>query len=554
MLQSLHIKNYVLIDSLEIDFPSGLVIITGQTGAGKSILLGALSLLMGAKADASVLLDSEETCVIEAVFSLKSNEHLQAILEKYDIDSFDDSLIIRRTIAKSGRSRAFINDLPVSVDLLKDLSSSLLDIHSQHQTQILSNKSFQLSILDYFASNEDLKRDYFNSWNRVNNLTKELQTLKAKLKDLEANSQYNKQVLDTLEKAKIQSGELLELESLHKQLSNAEEIKILLHQIAGDLSSLEGESLSIDSRLKDAVKNTTKLATYMPSCEPLIERLESARLELQDLYDELQTLDSNVYMSASELNKVEERMSLLYSLLKKYDCSTEQELLDFRDEIASQYLSTEDVSIHIEDITRDLDIATKEMSRLAASLTKSREKAASLLEKDLVDMLRYLELEHSVFKIDLRIKAYSATGTDEPDFKFSANGTELQNIEMCASGGEKSRIMLSLKALMARFENMPTMIFDEIDTGVSGSVADKMGRMICEMGKNMQVFAITHLPQVAAQGNIHFLVSKEVDGGVYKSSIRQIDGDERVLEIARLLSGETISKEAIANAHILLKK
>ncbi len=554
MLKALHIKNYVLIDSLDIEFPAGLVIITGQTGAGKSIILGALSLVLGGKADASVIGDSGDNCVVEAEFSANDDGWLKSFLDENGIDFDDDELIIRRVLNANGRSRSFVNDCPASVKVLSTLASRLVDIHSQHETMLLRDKTFQMSMIDHFAGNQKLLQQCFEAWRKVSALKNELETVSARIKELKAEQDYNQAQFDSLDAAKIAPGELEELESEQKRLANAEEIKTSLYQIENIFSTGdESEDISIDSALKDCVKLLGKVSSYVPQASALSERMESARLELDDILSEISELESTTEVSNERLTEVEDRMSLLYGLLKKYSCTTLDELAAVRDKFESALSDTVSLDDKKQQLEQQISEAEKEYDECCNALHSSREKVLKPFSDAICASIRSLELERSVFEAVLSPSQKGQNGADSVDFLFSSTGKSPVDVAKCASGGEMSRIMLCLKAKMAKFTNMPAMVFDEIDTGVSGSVADKMGAMICSMGEYMQVFAITHLPQVAAKGNAHYIVTKSFDGDRAVTAISKISGKERVLEIARLLSGAEVTPEAIANAERLLK-
>ena len=551
MLHSLHIENYILIDSLDITFPEGLVIITGQTGAGKSILLGALSLLSGAKADASVISEGADSCVVEAEFA-GADETLRALLAEADVEEDGDRLLIRRVVARSGRSRSFINDCPVPVGLLQDVASRLVDIHSQHKSLLLTDPHFQLSVLDHFAGNGARPASCREAWRSLQDLRAQLAAERERLARLQADRDYNEAQWRQLDEAKLVPGELESLEEEQRGLAHAEQIKEALGR-ALSLLEPEGETPGVVAALKESARSLERIAGYLPSVSDLQARLESARIELDDITSEIGTLDGRVDLSPGRLELVEERMSLLYTLLKKHNCSSIDELVAVRERYNEALFDATAADDRIHDLEKAVGEAEARYRAVCAELTASRGAAAPGFAAAITESLRFLELDRAVFDVAVSPAPESATGTDRVSYLFSATGREPIDVAKCASGGELSRIMLSLKAMMARFIGMPTLIFDEIDTGVSGSVADKMGRMICDMGRDMQVFSITHLPQVAAKGDAHYVVSKSVAAdGRTVSSIREVQGEERTMEIARLLSGATISDAAVANARALL--
>lgn len=549
MLRSLQIKNYALIDSLDIEFPAGLIIITGQTGAGKSIILGALSLVLGARSDTSMVGSSGDNCVVEAEFSVEGDEAVQAIIEENGLDWNGGILVIRRVMSKSGRSRSFVNDEPVNVRLLGEISDRLLDIHSQHATILLKDRQFQLSILDHYAGNSDLLEQCRQSYKSLVSAEKQLNEVSLRLDEAVKEKDYNRSRLDRLEAAGLKEGELEELEAEQKRLSNAEDIKESLFQAAACLSDQGREDVrELDTVLKEAVRLLSKTGTYIPEASVLADRVESARIDINDIKEEILKIESSVDVSAGTLEKVEERLSLLYDLLKIYSCGNVQELLAMKNELSENLLDTE----RIEEQKKMLEVRVgehrKKLCSICEALHESRKGHLIDFENVVGNSIRNLELEKAVFEVRLTETEVSATGKDEVTFLFSASGNSPIEVSKCASGGEMSRIMLCLKAMLAKYTNMPSMVFDEIDTGVSGSVADKMGSMICAMGEDMQVFAITHLPQVAAKGDAHYLVTKEIEGEAPRTDIRKIEGEDRIMEIARMLSGSTITPEAVANA------
>lgn len=554
MLSKLHVKNFVLIDSLEIDFPEGLVIITGQTGAGKSILLGALSLVMGSKADAGMLSDGADNCVVEAEFEVGGqDEGLQLILDENDIESDEGHLILRRTVSPSGRSRAFVNDFPVPLQVLQSISSRLIDIHSQHQTMLLSDRQFQLSILDHYAGNLQLLHDCAGAWRELLRLRSELALLEQQIAAIERNRDYNQAQFRQLDSAALRPGELEELEQEQKSLANAEEIKAAFCCVEALFdSSASDDGMSVDASLKEASRQLGKVSRFLPSVAQLSQRIDSCRLELEDIFSEVSSINGSTFLSEGRLEEVESRMSLIYSLMTKHSCANEAELIALRDSLSEELSDSDSLVERRNDLAKEIKQAEAAYNSIASALSRSRHDASESFARAIEESIRSLELPYAVFRLTLSESSPSASGTDAVSFCFSANNTEPVELSKCASGGEMSRIMLSLKAMMARYTQMPTMIFDEIDTGVSGSVADKIGSMVCEMGKYMQIFAITHLPQVAAKGNAHYLVSKEMKDGRALSTITRIQGRERVMEVARMLSGAHLTDAAIANAEELL--
>jgi DNA repair protein RecN (Recombination protein N) len=544
-----------LIDSLEIDFPEGLIIITGQTGAGKSILLGALGLVMGSKADSSMVSEGADNCVVEAEFET-SDMSIRDVLEENEAEWEDGHLTIRRVVNRSGRSRAFVNDCPVPVTVLQDISSRLVDIHSQHQTLLLNDKSFQLDILDHYAGVTGLRLECARLWKMLSEFRNELKGIEDKLDRLAGERDYNEAQLKQLEAASLREGELEDLEEEQKQLANAEEIKAGLAAVEELFTSASsgGDLPSVTSSLKEAGKQLVKVGRYIPAVSELAERVETCRRELEDILDEVVSVNSGTALSETRLEEVENRMSLIYGLLQKHSCADLAELIAFRDRLSDTLVDSsllEEKRMELKALIAETEV---QLNDIASRLHEGRASASLPFASAISDSIREMELPYAVFEVLLTHIPVSATGCDSIEFRFSSTGKNAVDVAKCASGGEMSRIMLALKSMMARYANMPTMIFDEIDTGVSGSVADKMGSVICSMGEFMQVFAITHLPQVAAKGSAHYLVSKNIDPETSKavSTIKKLSDEQRVMEVARMLSGSELTDAAIANAKSLI--
>ncbi len=566
MLRRLYVKNYVLIDSLDIEFPEGLVIITGQTGAGKSILIGSISLLLGAKADSSVIGGAGDNCIVEAEFEVSgSDSGLRGAVEDCGAEWDDERLILRRVVSRSGRSRAFVNDCPVSASALPEISSFLIDIHSQHQTLLLSDKVFRLSLLDHYAGSAPLLAEMKAAYFSYVSQKAELEELDRKIQRLDTERDYDAARHARLEAASLRDGELEELEAEQKRLANAEEIKENLFAVESAFSSPSDEAASLNETLRDCEKRLAKVAPYVAGVEVLGGRLASARVELDDILSEVRSFNEGIDVSAKRLEEVDSRLSLLYELLRSFSCRDVAELIAVRDELAAILHDSTALVEKREELAASAAASLANAQSLAAKLHELRSSVAGSFASDIEGSLHYLELQYAVFTVELTETPLGATGSDVVVFKFSASGKNPVDVAKCASGGELSRIMLCLKAMRARYTKMPTMVFDEIDTGVSGSTADKMGSMICSMGENMQVFAITHLPQVAAKGKAHYLVTKEIAAPDQTSAqnaepsdstvthIEKLDSEARVMELARMLSGSTITPAAIANARELLK-
>ncbi len=555
MLTALQVRNYVLIDSLEIDFQEGLIIITGQTGAGKSILLGALGLVMGSKADSSMVSEGADNCVVEAEFET-SDMSIRDALEENEAEWEDGHLTIRRVVNRSGRSRAFVNDCPVPVTVLQDIASRLVDIHSQHQTLLLNDKAFQLDILDHYAGVTGLRQECARLWKMLSELRNELKGIDEKLARLAGERDYNEAQLKQLEAASLREGELEELEEEQKQLANAEEIKAGLAAVEELFTSASsgGDLPSVTSSLKEAGKQLVKVGRYVPAVSELAERVETCRRELEDILDEVVTVNSGTALSETRLEEVENRMSLIYGLLQKHSCADLAELIAFRDRLSDTLVDSTLLEEKRMELKAQVAETQVQLNDIASRLHEKRASAALPFASSIAESIREMELSYAVFEVILNDVPVSATGFDSIEFRFSSTGKNAVDVAKCASGGEMSRIMLALKSMMARYANMPTMIFDEIDTGVSGSVADKMGSVICAMGEFMQVFAITHLPQVAAKGSAHYMVSKSIDPETSKavSTIKKLSDEQRVMEVARMLSGSELTDAAIANAKSLI--
>lgn len=537
MLRRLTIQNYALIDSLDIELPGGLIIITGETGAGKSIMLGALSLLLGGKGDVSALKDSSKNCVVEGEFELDGEE-----------------LILRRVISPAGRTRNFINDEPANLGELVSIASRIIDIHAQHQHLMLTDAAYQMQVVDYFAGTRTLLEKYRGVFSQLQKSEAALEELDANIARIEGEREYRQFQFDKLYQASLKEGELEELEQEQKQLANAEEIR---DGIYGAVSLMQPMGSSIVQNLKEAVHILQKSSNFVPELQELCNRLESCRIECKDIEDELETLGGSITVSPQRLEQVEERLSLLYSLMRKHSVASVEELLQIRDSLEQELLgaerSIEDRNALVERI-KELEA---ERNSLAEELSRAREAKIKGLGKTLQDSIRDLQMPYAVFEVALEDAGkYTMQGKDAVQFLFSANGNgKLNPVQKAASGGELSRIMLCLKALMANFTGMPTMIFDEIDTGVSGSIAHKMGELIGKMGERMQIIAITHLPQIASKRGTHLLVQKEFDRHNNAATrIRRIEGDERVKEVARMLSGSELTNAALENARELLKE
>ena len=553
MLSRLHIENYVLIDSLDITFPGGLSIITGRTGAGKSILLGALSLVLGGKAGPEMIGAHGSGCVVEADFDVQGDSPLRAFFEENDLDWNGGRITIRRVLSASGRSRSFVGDFPVPQGVLTELSSSLVDIHSQHQTRLLTDRDYQLEVLDGYAGALDQVAEVRTVWKRIAALRRELAAVRERRALEEEQREFNEARLERLVAAALVPGELDSLEAEQKVLAHAGEIKENLYSAHALLSPAEGGG--VISLLKEAEKYLARAGKYVPAAAELSERLDSSRLELDDILSGLTDLDERTEVPQDRLAQVEQRLSDLYTLLKLHRVPDLESLIAVRDHLAETLSKMESMEEEQTALERDLAAAEAAYETLSGELSDLRCKAAEPFSKAIQEQLRFLELEKATFRAEVSPSAAGASGKDAVRFLFSSDGTREVEVARAASGGEMSRIMLSLKAMMARFTEMPTMIFDEIDTGVSGSAADRMGSVICSMGRDMQVIAITHLPQVAAKGDAHYLVTRTEDPATGESvtGISLLSEEERLLEVARMLSGSSLTEAAVRNAAELLK-
>ncbi len=554
MLRSLHIRNYVLIDALDSSFPEGLVIVTGQTGAGKSILLGALSLLTGAKADASLISEGAETCVVEAEFSIDDEDgRLQALLEEHEADWDGGRLLIRRTLSRTGRSRCFVNDSPVPLQVLSELSGRLVDIHAQHQSLLLTDRRFQLSLLDHYARAAADAQALRGLWKELSSARAEREELRGRLAACAADRSYNEERFRRLDEARLRAGELAELEAEQKRLAHAEALREDLARALGLLRPESDELAGPSDALREAERMLERCQEYIPALEELCARIRSSRIELDDLSGELEQTAEGVEVSEERLAQVDARLRELYDLMHKYGCRSEEELLSLRDRYAGALDDSGALEERLSELEKKVEALEQDYAAAASALHDKRAGAAEGFAADILETLRFLELDRAAFEVDLLPAEAGPSGTDAVRFRFSSDGSPAVDVARCASGGEISRIMLSLKAMMARYTGMPTLVFDEIDSGVSGSAADRMGSLICRMGEDMQVFAITHLPQVAAKGQAHYVVRKRDEGGRSRSGIERVEGEARVEEIARLLSGASVTPQAIANARVLLQ-
>lgn len=550
MLKSLTIQNYALIDSLHIELGEGFSTITGETGAGKSILLGALSLLVGQRADTDALLDKNRKCIVEATFDI-SPYHLETFFEQNEID-YAQLSIIRREILETGRSRAFVNDTPVNLSVLKELGEKLIDIHSQHQNSYLTEWGFQLKVLDIIAGNQALLQQYRESFRRYHDLKKELADLIALSEKGQQELDYLQHQYNELDQAKLRQGEQQELEEEVKVLSNAEEIK----QYVGYASAiLNAEDRGTLIQLKEILHYLSRIKTLFPKVDPLLQRIDALYIEARDITDELERLYESVELDPEKLETTRQRLDFLYTLCQKHRVQNADDLIELYRQLGEKLQSIQSFGDSIEKVRRQLEEETQRLTGIAEQLRSNRQKIVPAFEEEIMQILRQLGMPHAVFSVAFeQLPEFHTTGLDAVTYLFSANRqVPPQDIAKVASGGEISRVMLALKSVIARSLAMPTIIFDEIDTGVSGEIADKMGQIMKSMANHMQVISITHLPQVAAKGKNHYLVYKsDTDKGAH-TQIKALSAEERVMEIAKMLSGKEISEAAINNARVLLQ-
>jgi DNA repair protein RecN (Recombination protein N) len=550
MLVKLYVQNYALIKELDVELDSGLTIITGETGAGKSILLGALSLILGTRADTTVLLDKNEKCIVEGTFRIEDYD-LNEFYISNDLD-YDPVTTLRREINPAGKSRAFINDTPVTVNLLKDIGGKLIDIHSQHQTLMLSDNSFQLNVIDSFAGTNRLLEDYRTAFLNFRKLKKEYAVLKEKTDRNKADLEYYQFQLTQLEESKFFENEQDELESEQEILTHSEEIKLAL---TNSLRHFSAEEFSILAMLRDVKICLGKIKAYLPDVESLAARTESSLIELDDLANEIEKLSISVEADPQRLLHVNERLDLIYSLLKKHRVNNLHELLIKKSEIEGQIASIVSGDERLEELEALLGQGADTLKTISSAMSEKRRSVLPEIEMKITELLKQLGMPNAKFRISLSESAdFTPTGIDQADFLFSANKQiPPENLAKIASGGELSRVMLSLKSLLTKNNNLPTIIFDEIDSGVSGEVADKVGQILSGMGKYMQVINITHLPQVASQGHKHYHVYKDDTDDSTFTRVKLLSEDERIIEVARLLSGSEVTETAMKNARELLK-
>lgn len=548
MLLSLSIKNYALIESLEIDFSDKFSIITGETGAGKSILLGALGLVLGNRADLASLKDKENKCVIEAHFLL-SNYHLQQVFEENDFD-YEDLTIIRREILPSGKSRAFVNDSPVNLTELQKLADLLIDIHSQHETRDLTDESYQINILDNVANTKDLVKQYQDELSQLKKLQKELEKTIVKRDELKKEQDYIAFLFQELEAANLQENEQIELEEELEQLNNVELIKENLDKV---LAISNEEEIGVISNLKEIKIALGKLSNFSKEYKELFERISSFVIEFQDVSDECFSISEKVVSDPERLELVNTKLQTIYNLQQKHQVNSIEKLLKIKDSLDEKVQQSDAIDSLILNLEEKVKSKHEEVLSLAESISNQRNEVAPKIASKIEQLIAQLGMPDAQLIFDIKKDKLNSLGQDVVSLNFSANkGMNVGAIKKVASGGEMSRIMLAVKSILAEYSSLPTIIFDEIDTGVSGEIALKMGEIMEKMSINMQVFAITHLPQIAVKGNQHYKVFKYNQGETTISELKLLSNDERIVEIAEMLSGKVITDSALNHAKTLL--
>jgi len=550
MLKSLHISNYALITELSIDFESGLSVITGETGAGKSIILGALSLILGQRADTKSIKIDADKCVIEAEFDISAYAHLNAFFEQNDLDNGGLICIIRRELTNTGKSRAFINDTPVGLNVVRELSMRLIDIHSQHENLLLSNVGYQLDVVDSIAQNSPILSVYKLTYLEWRNIQAELKQLQKTSEKQASDADYIQFQFQQLNEANLIENEQKELETEQDTLNHAEEIK---SELLKTQQLLEEDHASLPL-LKETISALSHIKSFIPNGINWYDRLQSSFIELKDISDEMRSFEEKVEFNPVRLEWVEARLSELFTLQKKYKVTSVAELIQLRDGFAKQLQRIDSFDEELDALKTKLEACLAKLTKNADNLTLSRKKACKPIETYLVDQLTKLGMPNIQFQVMISSETdYSENGNDEVQFLFSANKNRpVQPVTLIASGGEVSRLMLAIKSLVAHKADLPTIIFDEIDTGVSGEIANRMGEIMQTMSMDMQVITITHLPQIAAKGSHHYRVYKDESGQQTQTHIQRLTTNERLDELAHMLSGKNVTDAALLNARELL--
>ena len=551
MLKHLYIKNFTLIDELDIELHRGFSVITGETGAGKSIILGAIGLLLGQRADSKSIKSGADKCVIEAHFDL-SNYAMEAFFDENEIEFDAEDTIVRRELTAAGKSRSFINDTPVSLSMLKELGEQLVDIHSQHQNLLLQKQDFQLNVVDIIANDQKELMTYQQTFSQLSTLNSQLLQMKEDIERNRQNQDFLQFQYEELESAKLTDGEQEELEQQSETMEHAEDIKTALYEADNALAVDESGAVS---RVHTALYSLKSICQVMPNATELAERLDSCHIELKDIANEVSSMLEKTEFDPSELDHINARLDKIYELEKKYHADTIGELIIRRDELKQQLQGIENSDEALQELQQQIDQLSKQATKQANELTKLRQQAATQIEEQLRQRLVPLGMPNVRFEVNVKKGELNKTGQDAVSFLFSANtSTPLQPVSLVASGGEIARVMLSLKAMISGAVKLPTIVFDEIDTGVSGKIAEKMAEMMQEMGRQeRQVISITHQPQIAALGSHHYRVSKEETPQGTTSRMQELTDQQRIGEIAQMLSGSNVTEAAIANAKQLLK-
>ena len=551
MLKQLYIRNFTLIERLDMTFNGGFSVITGETGAGKSIILGAIGLLKGQRADSKLIKRGSEKCVIEAHFNL-SRYGMEKFFNDNDVEYDADDCIVRREITAAGKSRAFVNDTPVPLSVLKELGEQLIDVHSQHQNLLLGKQDFQMEIVDIIADDKDLLDNYRKAYGDYREKQRQLDDLQERLTSNKANADFLLFQYEELDRANLVEGEQETLEVQANQMSHYEDIKTALYQADKAMSA---EGTGVTENLRTAINALHSIEGVLPMAGELASRMDADFIDLKDIADELEGQLDKVDFDPKELDSINDRLDRIYSLQKKYHCDTVSQLIEIRDNLKKQLDGIENGDYDLQQVKNEVDKSMKLAIQKADSITKVRKTAAKKIEEEIKQRLVALGMPNIQFTINLESSELSADGADKVAYMFSANrNMPMQPVAQVASGGEIARLMLSLKAMVSGAVKLPTIIFDEIDTGVSGKIAEKMADIMCEMGNNeRQVISITHLPQIAAKGATHYKVYKEDRGDTTVSTMKLLCGEDRVNEIAQMLSGSDITEAAISNARELLK-
>ena len=549
MLKQLHISNYALIDELSVSFESGFNVITGETGAGKSILLGALGFALGDRADTNVLYNKDKKCVVEAEFSL-DDDTLKPLFEANDLD-FETDCIFRRELNPQKKSRAFVNDTPVALQTMKELGSLLVDIHSQHDSLLLTDADFQLRLLDNIAQNGSILVDYQAEYGNYNTLKRRLNELKEMATKNNAENDYLKFQLEELEKADLKEGEYIDIEQTLSVMENAEEIKTLLVAANG---LMEDSETAILGQVNELASTLSCLKHLLPDTEDLSERIENLKVELKDIAYDLRRKEDDTQFDEGQLQSLQERYDLLSRLMMKHRVKEFEELIALRDSLKAKVNAFENIDEAIAQAEKHLKASEKQLSSLAKVLHDKRCQAATAFGEKVVALVQQLAMPFAQFQVSVESQdSFDSKGCDEIRFLFSANkGIAVDDLRRVASGGELSRLMLSIKSAVSSYNYIPTLIFDEIDTGVSGEVAAKIGGIMRQMGQSLQLISITHLPQVASQAEHHYFIYKDNEGTRTQSHIRVLNAEERVTEIAKMLSNDKVTPEALRAAEVLL--